>query len=165
MSLSYTTRRRRGGVRGSGGAVRGAGGEHGLRAALPAEGHGEAVRAAGRRVPPRVGPAAPAAAAATGASRVCGCGAGWVAREPASHSGAKVANRRDGFGWEIAHEAVSRRAADFPRHGGTPYRGPHVRRWGLRFVHRSTASFCRAVPIPSFMIRNFLHRCTSRPRA
>jgi hypothetical protein len=45
--------------------------------------------------------------------------------------------------------------ADFPRHGGAPYRGLRVRRWGLGFAHRSRATLCRAVPNPSVTIRNF----------
>jgi hypothetical protein len=53
------------------------------------------------------------------------------------YSDATVANRIVwDFGWEIAHEAVSRRAADFPLHDGTPYRGLHVRLgvWDLSIV-------------------------------
>jgi hypothetical protein len=47
--------------------------------------------------------------------------------------------------------------ADSPRHDGTPYRGLHVRRWGLGFVHRSrtiiyVAPSCQTLNI---MIRNF----------
>jgi hypothetical protein len=56
----------------------------------------------------------------------------------------KVANRnfRD-FGWEIALTP-----ADFPLHGSSPYRGLHVRRWGLGFVHRSRAILSpRAKPL------------------
>jgi hypothetical protein len=45
--------------------------------------------------------------------------------------------------------------ADFPRQDCTLYRGLHVPRWGLGFVHRSTAIFCRAVPNPSVTIRSF----------
>jgi hypothetical protein len=36
--------------------------------------------------------------------------------------------------------------ADFPLRDGSPYRGQHVRRWGLGFVHRSRSILCRAVP-------------------
>jgi hypothetical protein len=50
-------------------------------------------------------------------------------------------------GGRFAHAAVSRRPpisldTMVPR----PYRGLRVRRWGLGFVHRSRAIFCRAVP-------------------
>jgi hypothetical protein len=44
--------------------------------------------------------------------------------------------------------------ADFARRDGTSYRRLCVRRWGLGFVHRSRAIFCRAVPNPSVTIRN-----------
>ena len=36
--------------------------------------------------------------------------------------------------------------ADSPLHDGTPYRGLHVRRWGLGFVRHSRTILCRAVP-------------------
>jgi hypothetical protein len=37
---------------------------------------------------------------------------------------------------------------DSPRHEGTPFRGLHVRRERLGFVHRSRTLVCRAVPKP-----------------
>jgi hypothetical protein len=55
----------------------------------------------------------------------------------------------------VAHEAVSRRPPEFPRHGGTPYRGLRVRRWALGCVHRSRTILCRAVPNLGITIRNF----------
>jgi hypothetical protein len=66
----------------------------------------------------------------------------------------KLRNVRD-FGWEIAHGAVTRRAADFPLHGSTPYRGLRVRRWGLGFVHHSRAILCRPVRNLNVTIRDF----------
>jgi hypothetical protein len=44
--------------------------------------------------------------------------------------------------------------ADSPQHDDTSYRGLRVRRWGLGFVHRSRAIFCRAVPNLKVTIRN-----------
>jgi hypothetical protein len=56
--------------------------------------------------------------------------------------------------------------ADFPLHDGTLYRGLQVRLWGLGFVHRSRAIFCRPVPNTRVTICNFFHRCKPRiPRA
>jgi hypothetical protein len=52
------------------------------------------------------------------------------------------------MGFRVGDRSRGRYAtpADFSRHGGTPYRGLRVRRWGLGFVHHSRAIFCRAVP-------------------
>jgi hypothetical protein len=73
------------------------------------------------------------------------------------YSDDKAANRNVGdFGREIAHGAVSRRPPISLRHDGTPYRGLRVRRWGLGFVHRSRAIFCRPVPNARVTIRNFV---------
>ena len=49
--------------------------------------------------------------------------------------------------------------ANFPQHGCSLYRRLRVSRWGLGFVHRSRAIFCRAVANPNVTIRNFLRRC------
>jgi hypothetical protein len=42
-----------------------------------------------------------------------------------------------------------------PLHDGTCTGGYALRRWGVGFVHRSRAVFCRAVPNPNVTIRNF----------
>jgi hypothetical protein len=62
-------------------------------------------------------------------------------------------NVRD-FGWEIAHEAVSRRppislSTIVARTG----RGLQIRRERLGFVHRSSTISCRPVPSPDVTIR------------
>jgi hypothetical protein len=59
-----------------------------------------------------------------------------------------------GFGGGESHEAYAT-PADLPLHDGTPYRGLHVRRWGLGFVHRSRTILCHAVPNLIVTIRNF----------
>jgi hypothetical protein len=67
---------------------------------------------------------------------------------PHTHSGEKANRVGRDFGWEIAHGAVTRRP---PISLYTMI--PLVRRWGLGFVHRSRAIFCRAVPNLSVTIR------------
>jgi hypothetical protein len=49
--------------------------------------------------------------------------------------------------------------ADFSLHDCSLCRGLHVRRTSLGVVHRSRATFCRAVP--NVTIRNFVLRCTA----
>ena len=61
---------------------------------------------------------------------------------------------RTAMGWGVASRGRYATPTDSPPHGGTPYRGLRVRRWGLGFVHRSRAIFCRAVPDPNVSIRN-----------
>jgi hypothetical protein len=51
-------------------------------------------------------------------------------------------------GGEIALRGRFATPADSPRHDGSPYRGLHVRRERLEFVHRSRAILCRPVPMP-----------------
>jgi hypothetical protein len=70
-----------------------------------------------------------------------------------SYSDAKVANR-------VGDRSRGRYAtpADFPPHGGSPYRGLRARRRGFGFVHHSRAISCRAVPNPHPTIRTF---CTA----
>jgi hypothetical protein len=65
----------------------------------------------------------------------------------------KVANRGD------RSRGCYATPADFPLHDGTPHRGLRVRRWGLGFVHRSRAIFCRAVPTPKSYDSQRFHRC------
>jgi hypothetical protein len=79
-----------------------------------------------------------------------------VGQLAASHSNAipYSGSNRFGFGWEIAHAAVSAGHADFPRRDCIPYPHVHVRRERLGFVARSRTSFCRPVPNLSVTIRN-----------
>jgi hypothetical protein len=71
---------------------------------------------------------------------------------------AKVANRNGtDFEWEIRSQGGFATPADFPHHDCSVYRGLHVRREGLGFVHRSRAIFCCPAPNP-VTIRNF---CTA----
>jgi hypothetical protein len=66
----------------------------------------------------------------------------------AKYTDAKVTNRdvRD-FGWgRDRSRGDYATPADSPLHDGTPYRGLHVRRWGLGFVRHSRTILCRAVP-------------------
>jgi hypothetical protein len=59
----------------------------------------------------------------------------------------QVANRdAKDSGWEIAH-AVAAAPADFPRHDGSPYRGPHVRRGSLGFIHRTILAPCQTLEL------------------
>jgi hypothetical protein len=63
----------------------------------------------------------------------------------------KLQNRRvRDFGWEMSSRGRFATPADSPLHDGAPYRGLHVRGWGLGFVHRSRTTFCRAVPTQPF---------------
>jgi hypothetical protein len=91
------------------------------------------------------------AAARAAASPPADATHGWL-------TAVKKLRNRDGrdFGWGIAHAAVTRRPPNFPLHDGTPYRGLHVRRWGLSFVHRSRTISCRAEPNFRLTIRSFL---------
>jgi hypothetical protein len=61
---------------------------------------------------------------------------------------AQVANRVALGTFRVGGRSRGRYAtpADSPLHGGTPYGGLHVLRWGLGFVHRSRKILCRAVP-------------------
>jgi hypothetical protein len=56
-----------------------------------------------------------------------------------AYNDAKSSANRDGrgFGWGVAHGGRFATPADFPLHGGTPYRGLRVRRRGLGFFPRS----------------------------
>jgi hypothetical protein len=62
-----------------------------------------------------------------------------------------------GFGIRVGGGVRSRgrfaTPAGFPRHDGTTYRGLRVRRWGLEFVHRSRAIFCRPEPNHKLKLR------------
>jgi hypothetical protein len=85
-------------------------------------------------------------------------------RRPALYSDARVASRNGrGFGWEIAHAAVSRRPPRFPSPGWYPVLTCTTRRRSLGFVHRSRTLFCRPVPSLSVTVRNgctVSHGCT-----
>jgi hypothetical protein len=70
-------------------------------------------------------------------------------RPSPSYSDATAANRDLGVsGGEMRSRGRYATPADFLLHGDTPYRGLRVRRWGLGCVHRSRATFCRAVAKP-----------------
>jgi hypothetical protein len=57
---------------------------------------------------------------------------------PHAHDKKKLESVIDLKGFRVGDRSRGRYAtpADFPLHYGTPYRGLHVRRWGLGFVHR-----------------------------
>jgi hypothetical protein len=75
-------------------------------------------------------------------------------------SGEKLNVVRGCFGWESAHGARFATPADFALHDGTPYRGLHVRRWGLGFVRRSRVRFLSPrAQNANVTICNFLRRC------
>jgi hypothetical protein len=78
-----------------------------------------------------------------------------------SYSDEKVADRTvNDFGWEIAHEAVSRRPP-IPLYTILPVLTFTRMSQMLGCVHRSRAIFCRSVPNPRVTIRfSFFRRCT-----
>jgi hypothetical protein len=64
-------------------------------------------------------------------------------------------------GGRVRSRGVFATSADSPRHDGTLYRGLHVRRECLGFVHHSNIIFCRPVPNPTVTIRNCFDRCST----
>ena len=96
----------------------------------------------------------------------CGCVGGLRAREmepntesPLAYSDEKVANRNVRDSGDELTPPFRLSPADFPLQYCSPYRGLHVRRESLGFVHRVRAMFWRPVPNPIRSIRIFLHRC------
>ena len=111
-----------------------------------------------RRFPPG-GPAATTRSSASAARREDATPAARPApryaraRAPSVQRCKSCESYRRGFGWGIAHGAITR-PADFPRHDGTLYRGIRVRRWGLGVVPHSRVILCHAVPTLRVTIRN-----------
>jgi hypothetical protein len=74
-------------------------------------------------------------------------------RPHALHSDAKVGNRNVRvFGWERSSRGRFATPADYPRHDGTSYRGLHVHRECLGFVHRSRDSPFSVAPCQTYAV-------------
>jgi hypothetical protein len=115
-----------------------------------------------RRWLPRVvtAPAPPPPRLSALRSRARGCRSSRAPRGCQVCSEAHVANRKR-EGLRVGDRSRGRYAtpADFRLHDGSSYRGLHVRRWGLGFVHHSRTILYRPVPNLNDTIRELFGRC------